>query len=59
MNADPEETLYVLDCPGCDLETLVDEAVRRDILSVGCYLCGSDVTPGHFEPAVEGGIEAE
>jgi hypothetical protein len=41
---------FVFDCPGCDIETVVDDDVRSEVLEEGCVMCRTSVDTGSFVP---------
>ncbi|MBS3760407.1 DUF7560 family zinc ribbon protein [Halodesulfurarchaeum sp.] len=48
MQAQSNETMYQFVCPQCGATPVVDDAVRRDMLDVGCYICETPVSELNF-----------
>lgn len=48
MQAQSNEAMYQFVCPKCGATPVVDAAVRRDMLVVGCYICEAPVSESNF-----------
>ncbi|MFP8956867.1 hypothetical protein ACLI4Y_09070 [Natrialbaceae archaeon A-CW3] len=44
---------YIFVCPECTQSITVNASMRSALVENGCVVCGSSVSPNHFETASE------